>query len=201
MSRTLRRSRRACSALAVAGLLAACGSAGSESSRLVPQSRVPQAADADPVATLTGGRAAEAFGAFSYRTAADGTVEPDADWVRENIRTAELPVVGRVTCHRVMLERLRGALAEVEASRLAGTLTTYDGCYVPRFIASDPARPLSLHTWGVAVDLDAATNQRGVAGTMHPQVVEIFKRWGFRWGGDWRHTDPMHFELGASLDV
>jgi hypothetical protein len=48
--------------------------------------------------------------------------------------------------------------------------------------------------------MDAATNYRGIAGTMHPRVVEIFKRWGFRWGGDWRYTDPMHFELATITD-
>ena len=43
------------------------------------------------------------------------------------------------------------------------------------------------------------SNGRGTTGTMDPAVVEIFKRWGFRWGGDWSYTDPMHFELGAVL--
>ena len=155
---------------------------------------------AAPVAFLTGSRAAEAFGAFSYRYFADGTIQPDAAWVREHIRTEEVPVLGRVTCHKIMLDQLRGALEEVEARGLAGTLHTYDGCYVPRFIERNPERSISLHTWGIAVDLDAATNGRGVAGTMDPQVVEILKRWGFRWGGDWQYTDPMHFELGAVLD-
>ena len=31
------------------------------------------------------------------------------------------------------------------------------------------------------------------------RVVEIFKRWGFAWGGDWQYTDPMHFELTTIL--
>jgi len=30
--------------------------------------------------------------------------------------------------------------------------------------------------------------------------VEIFKRWGFGWGGDWRYTDPMHFELNRIVN-
>jgi hypothetical protein len=34
---------------------------------------------------------------------------------------------------------------------------------------------------------------------MHPEIVNIFKRWGFRWGGDWAYTDPMHFELAALM--
>jgi hypothetical protein len=154
---------------------------------------------ANPVAFLTGSRAAKAFGAFSYRYYPDGTIQPDAKWVRENIRTATLPIMGRVTCHRLMIPQLRGALQDVVDAGLAHTLTTYDGCYVPRFIERNPENSISLHTWGIAIDMDAAKNYRGIAGTMHPEVVTIFKRWGFRWGGDWTYTDPMHFELAALI--
>jgi hypothetical protein len=153
-----------------------------------------------PVARLTGGDVAQDLGAFSYRYFADGSIEPDAAWVRENIRTETVPIFGRVTCHRLMLPQLRGALQDVVDAGLASTLTTYDGCYVPRFIERNPERPISLHTWGIAIDLDAATNYRGIRGTMDERVVAIFKRWGFVWGGDWTYTDPMHFELATLTD-
>jgi len=156
---------------------------------------------ANPVAFLTGSRAAKAFGAFSYKYFPDGTIEPDARWVRENVRTETLPIMGRVTCHRLMLIQLRGALQDVVDAGLASSLTTYDGCYVPRFIERNPENSISLHTWGIAIDMDAATNYRGIRGTMNPEVVNIFKRWGFRWGGDWQYTDPMHFEIAALLDA
>lgn len=154
-----------------------------------------------PYAFLTGAKAAKAFGAFSYRWHDDGTIEPDASWVRANIVSVTVPVIGRVTCHRLMIPQLRRALAEVQAAGLGHLLRTYDGCYVPRFIERDPSHAISLHTWGIAVDFDAATNGRGGRGTMDPRIVAIFKKWGFRWGGDWSYTDPMHFELGALLDV
>jgi len=98
-----------------------------------------------------------------------------------------------------MLPQLRGALQDVVAAGLSSSLHTYDGCYVPRFIESNPDRSVSLHTWGIAIDMDASTNYRGIRGTMDPRIVAIFKRWGFRWGGDWSYTDPMHFEIGALL--
>jgi hypothetical protein len=154
---------------------------------------------ASPVAFLTGSRAAKAFGAFSYRYYPDGTIVPDARWVRENIVTARVPVLGTVTCHRLMIPQLRAALEDVVKAGLADTLHTYNGCYVPRFMERDPKHPVSLHTWGIAIDMDSASNGRGTRGTMDPRVVQIFKRWGFRWGGDWSWTDPMHFELGALL--
>ena len=29
---------------------------------------------------------------------------------------------------------------------------------------------------------------------------EIFKSWGFGWGGDWNYTDPMHFEMNRIVN-
>ncbi len=155
---------------------------------------------ANPVAFLTGSRAAHAFGAFSYKYFADGTIQPDAAWVSASIASATVPILGRVTCHRLMIPQLRGALQDVVKAGLSSSLHTYDGCYVPRFIERNPSHAISLHTWGIAIDMDASTNYRGIKGTMDPRVVQIFKRWGFRWGGDWKYTDPMHFEIGALLN-
>ncbi len=155
---------------------------------------------ANPVAFLTGSRAAKAFGAFSYTYFPDGTIQPDSSWVRNNIVTASVPIFGTVTCHRLMIPQLRGALQAVKDAGLASTIHSYDGCYVPRFIERNPTHAISLHTWGIAIDIDASTNGRGTKGTMDPRVVQIFKQWGFRWGGDWSYTDPMHFEIGALLD-
>ena len=150
---------------------------------------------ATQTAFLTGGSVAKAVGSFSYKANPDGTVRPDPAWVSANIRTMEIPIIGPVTGHRVMLPQLRGAMSEVVARGLRKSIKTYDGCYVPRFIGHDPSRGLSFHTYGTAIDLNAATNYRGIPGDMNRNVVAIFKNWGFAWGGDWNYTDPMHFEL------
>ncbi len=70
----------------------------------------------------------------------------------------------------------------------------YAGCYYPRFIAGSTT--LSNHSFGLALDLNVPGNQRGTVGEIDREVVAIFKKWGFAWGGDWGYTDPMHFELG-----
>ncbi|HET9859658.1 MAG TPA: M15 family metallopeptidase [Nocardioidaceae bacterium] len=146
----------------------------------------------------SGSLAAE-VGTFSYRYFADGTVAPDPAWVSANITTDSVPLLGTVTCHRVMLPQLRAALQEVVDRGLAAEIHPgeFAGCYVPRFIERNPSRGLSLHTWGIAVDLNVPGNQRGTVGEISREVVAIFKRWGFAWGGDWAYTDPMHFELAA----
>jgi hypothetical protein len=158
--------------------------------RIAKEQRVGQ-----PLAT--GGSVAAAVGTFSYRWFADGTVQPDPSWVAANIRTETVPILGSVTGHRVLFPQLRGALREVVARGLADEIhpEEFGGCYVPRFIGHDPKKGLSLHTWGIAVDLNVPGNQRGVPGEINREVVGIFKKWGFAWGGDWAWTDPMHFEL------
>jgi hypothetical protein len=150
-------------------------------------------------AFLTGGAVADAVGSFSYRYHEDGTVEPDPAWVATHLRTEAVPILGSVTCHRVMLPQLRAALQEIVDSGLEDRIDPGDfgGCYAPRFIAGDPSKGLSLHTWGIAVDLNVQGNLRGTVGEIDRRVVDIFKRWGFAWGGDWSFTDPMHFELAA----
>lgn len=146
-------------------------------------------------AVLSGGSVAAAVGSFSYQVLGGGHIAPDPAWVKANIRTEIMPILGPVTCHRVVMPQLRAALAEVQARGLADRIHPgeYAGCYYPRFIAH--THELSLHAFGIALDLNVPGNQRGTRGEMDRTVVAIFKKWGFTWGGDWKWTDPMHFEM------
>lgn len=148
-------------------------------------------------AFLTGGSVAEAVGTFTYKILDGGRIAPEQSWVDENIRTESVPILGDVTCHKVMLPQLRGALTEITDRGLADKIHPgeYAGCYYPRFIAGSDQ--LSLHSFGIALDLNTPGNQRGTEGEMDREVVDIFKSWGFAWGGDWNYTDPMHFEMNA----
>jgi len=163
--------------------------------------------DLDPTApltaVLTGGSVAQAVGSFTYTVNADGSVNPDARWVSQYIRTEQVPILGAVRCNKAMLPQLRAALKEIVQRGLASKIhpNEYGGCYVPRYIGHDPSQGLSFHTWGTAIDLNVPGNQRGTAGTMDRTVVAIFKKWGFNWGGLWRYTDPMHFEMAQLVAV
>lgn len=54
----------------------------------------------------------------------------------------------------------------------------------------------SNHSWGLAVDLNAPDHPLGRRNTGMPAFVPaLFKRFGFRWGGDYTgRADEMHFE-------
>ncbi|HYP24402.1 MAG TPA: M15 family metallopeptidase, partial [Actinomycetota bacterium] len=143
---------------------------------------------------LVGSSSGGLIGTLHFEVAEDGFIRPDPAWVAANIAHADMPIIGSVTCHRLLIPQLHAALAEVEEAGLAGEIYEYNGCYVPRFIDRDPSKPLSMHAFGLAIDLNTATNQLGTEGDMDPRVVEIFERWGFVWGGRWSRPDPMHFE-------
>lgn len=156
--------------------------------------------DAVQTAFLTGGSVAAAVGTFNYRVLAGGKIAPDPAWVAENIRTEVVPILGSVTCHKVIIPQLRAALSEIQAQGLAGKIhpDEYAGCYYPRFIAN--TNKLSLHAFGIALDINVPGNQRGTVGEIDRGVVAIFEKWGFTWGGRWSWTDPMHFEMNALVD-
>jgi hypothetical protein len=141
--------------------------------------------------------------AMAYRAVDDGFVKPNGVWVERNLVTEDLPIVGEATCHRLLMPQLSAALGELEAEGLSTLIdaSQYGGCYVPRFIDRDPSKPLSMHAFGLAVDLNVSTNQLGTTGSMDPRVVDTFERWGFRWGGRWARPDPMHFELERLVDA
>ncbi|MFB9315351.1 M15 family metallopeptidase [Nocardioides plantarum] len=138
---------------------------------------------------------ADAVGVFDYTPTGGGRITPDPSWVRSHIVTETVPILGSVTCNKYLMPQLKAALAEVVQLGLASTINPdqYAGCYYPRFIAGSTT--LSNHSFGLALDLNTPGNQRGTVGEMDRGVVAVFKRWGFAWGGDWRYTDPMHFEL------
>lgn len=143
------------------------------------------------------GATADAVGTFTYTVLGGGRVAPDPEWERTHIATEAVPILGDVTCNKLLFPQLRAALEEIVATGLADEIRPdeYAGCYYPRFIAG--STKLSNHAFGLALDLNTSTNGRGIPGDMDRTVVAIFKKWGFAWGGDWSYTDPMHFEMNA----
>jgi hypothetical protein len=139
----------------------------------------------------------ETFGEFAAAPIEGGFLRVERRWVAKNIRTARVPRLGTVTCHRRIIPMVRGALQELANRGLAGLVdpAQFGGCYSPRFLLRNPAAGLSHHAWGVAVDLNVAHNPFGAEPRMDRRVVEVFERWGFTWGGRWLVPDGMHFEF------
>ena len=143
----------------------------------------------------------EEFGEFAARPNTDGTVEIDPQWVADNIVERSVPLLGEVRCHRKLIQQLRLALSEIETEGLGPQVKgdQFAGCFSPRFIGRDPNGRLSTHSWGAALDLNAAENPLGRRPTMQGGIVGAFLAAGFNWGGEWLIPDGMHFEWAREL--
>jgi hypothetical protein len=120
----------------------------------------------------------------------------DPGFLSRHIVTRRVPLLGAVTCHRRMIPALRSSMAELRRRGLGHLVDAaeYAGCYAPRRI--QPSGTLSLHAWGLAVDLNAASNPVGGESNQDPRLVRAMERHGFYWGGDFSTVpDPMHFEF------
>jgi hypothetical protein len=110
-----------------------------------------------------------------------------------------------ITSVNRVAERLAGVSEELDA--LPPEMKRYayppSGTYSCRTIA-DTGEP-SMHSWGAAIDINAAHADYWFwhgSGEMHhipPEIVAIFERHGFVWGGKWVHYDTMHFEYRPEL--
>jgi hypothetical protein len=68
---------------------------------------------------------------------------------------------------------------------------------------------MSMHSYGAAIDLNLAFSdywfwQKRISkityrNRMPAEIVDIFERHGFIWGGKWYHFDTMHFEYRPEL--
>jgi hypothetical protein len=138
----------------------------------------------------------EAFGEFAAVQQADPaflTIDPA--WVDRNIVTTNVPILGRVTCHRRLIPMVRGALREVIRAGLGPEIRVYSGCWVARTVARTSTAPPSTHAYGAAIDINAPYSPYGAPPNMNAEVVRIFEEWGFNWGGDFLIPDGHHFEF------
>jgi hypothetical protein len=99
----------------------------------------------------------------------------------------------RIYCNKDLVKPLERALRCVVAKGLFEKIRTWDGCFNIRRkrAGSSP----SLHSWGLAIDINASWNRMGQKPTQDPELVECFTDNGFDWGGEWQNTDGMHFQL------
>ena len=99
----------------------------------------------------------------------------------------------RVYCNKHLVPLLEKAFKNINDRFLADQVKTWDGCFNIR--KKRGAASMSLHSWGLAIDINAAWNGFGKKPTMSPELVKCFTDAGFNWGGNWKRPDGMHHEI------
>lgn len=103
----------------------------------------------------------------------------------------------RIYCHRHLLPLLADAVDRIITAGLEDEIKTWDGCFNVRL--KKGGKTPSLHSWGLAFDVNAAWNRFGEQPTMSPQLVTCFTGAGLDWGGIWAlpKTDGMHSQIAV----
>lgn len=106
-------------------------------------------------------------------------------------------------------QRLAEVSREIDALPMAIKVYAFPlgGTYNCRAVA-DTGQP-SMHGWGAAIDINPARadswmwHRGDPAGAytnrVPAEIVAIFEKHGFIWGGRWSHFDTMHFEYRPEL--
>lgn len=131
----------------------------------------------------------------------DGKVLTGAQWEARHMTIVHglpgLPPTKRLYVNRFIADPLREALAACVALGDGYRVRTL-GCFAPRASRGNP-RLFSLHSFGLAVDINADTNPM-----RSPMVRDIPDEWvaefearGWTWGGRWTVADPMHLQAAT----
>lgn len=102
----------------------------------------------------------------------------------------------------IMERPLRLALDGLQSIGMLGVIDTYDGCFNIRPMKASNST-LSVHAWGLALDLNASTNPYGkkLVTDFPDEFIRCFAMAGFEWGGLWNSVkDAMHFQLPWTRD-
>lgn len=100
-------------------------------------------------------------------------------------------------CHRLVAPKFQAAFKNIIERNLSNKIKTFGGCLNKRQMRG--SNNWSMHSWGIAIDLDVKWNQFGQKKfEMTEDVVKCFEDVGFVWGGRWTgFPDAMHFQYAT----
>jgi len=100
----------------------------------------------------------------------------------------------RLYCNKDMILPLTKAFKNLISTGCVKELKTWDGCFNIR--KKRGLTSMSLHSWGIAIDVNAAWNGLNKEPQLSKEFVNCFTTAGFEWGGTWTgRVDGMHFQL------
>jgi len=141
----------------------------------------------------------EGYGTIQYVDLPQGNIKIVNDFFKKYmVKIDDVPWVGKKWMHKAMVQPLMDALRYIEHK--CGYDDVYEyiedlSIYCPRHIWRKASKPLSMHAYGLAFDVNAWENMPGDTWTIPDEIVDVFKNFGFKWGGDFKKPDAMHFEL------
>jgi len=106
----------------------------------------------------------------------------------------EIAVVPKkIYCNKDLIPHLVVAFTNLISTGRVKELRTWDGCFAIRKV--EGSENISLHSFGLAIDVNSAWNLLGQPSTLSPEFVKCFTDAGWDWGGWLRVKDCSHFQI------
>lgn len=140
-----------------------------------------------------------------------GLAEPDETWVKENLIEVHLPELvgvpgfpqtGKIKFHRKAAPHLQAAISELSRKGLIQKIRSFDGAWAPRTVRGTRSGTYSTHAFGIAFDINSRWNPFGSPPPpvekdgSTAELVPVFERHGFFWGGRFHKAEGGHFQYG-----
>ena len=128
--------------------------------------------------------------------------------VPKELRKGFIP--SKIYCNKLLVPMLTKAFQALIDRGYIDELKTWDGCFNIRPIRGQEEKHrlaleagkielamsyLSMHAWGLAVDVNLKENGLGTSGKLSFGFIQCFTDNGFVWGGTFKRRDPMHMEI------
>jgi hypothetical protein len=153
----------------------------------------------------------EFYGKFKYVNASSprGAILIDPEWREANLVSLDkddlpefpfdLPYgATRLICHKKVARPMVLTWQYLIEQKLHKVMQSFDGMWVARHQLWNPASPLSVHSFGAAMDSNVARFPYGTPLKKVPQkYLEFYEAWeecGWTWGGRWLPCDVMHVQ-------
>lgn len=128
---------------------------------------------------------------------ADGSKGDEKDEEKSNPKLAQVSTASgkKANVAKEYADKFQGFIKDLEGT---GYKINDLGGYSFRKNVNNPSK-MSMHSYGAAIDINAANNPNGTTKTdLPPETNEIAKKWGLGWGMNWKSVkDPMHFSAAS----
>jgi len=115
-------------------------------------------------------------------------------WIVPDAIRKSIPALpAKMYINKLIKDRLQQTLFDLIQTGLSSEIRTYDGCFNIR--KKRGLTSLSLHSFGLAIDLNAAWNQLGKPSSWSDAFLEVWRKNGWDCGADWKgRKDAMHMQ-------